>query len=370
MADDEYALRWFEPGDREAFVSLYDDAFGGGSDEWFDWKYVQNPRVSHVPILVAERVSDGAFAGARPQVPFLFRVGGEDVLGLRFGDTMVHPDHRRRGVFTRLAERALDHYASMPTRFCFNCPNDKSRPGFLKAGGEVIAHLPSFYRVQNPARVAGATRDGVTGAVLGRLAAPAADGYLGARDRLAGRQADVAVTRHHEVPVGALADAYERGAPDGVHAVRDEAFLDWRYDNPNWTYEAYTASAGGDRIAAVVTGRQTDADGVTTTNVVDALPLTGDDRRAAGLEALLGAVTDDHADADLLGYCGTAIPRRVLRAHGFHFDGVPPLSWVTSPTKLVAYDLAGDGDTAWQATGLDLRDGRNWALSYAELDAR
>jgi len=369
MPEDDYALRWFEPGDREAFLALYEDAFGGASDEWFDWKYVDNPRVSHVPILVAERVSDGAFAGARPQVPFLFRVGGEDALGMRFGDTMVHPDHRRRGVFTRLAERALDHYAGMPTRFCFNCPNDKSRPGFLKAGGEVVAHLPSFYRVQDPGRVAAAASDGIAEPLLGRLAAPATTGYLGALDRLAGRQSAVSVTKHADIPVGEFAAAYERGAPGGVHAARDEAFLDWRYDNPNWTYEAYTASAGGDRVAGVVVGRQTEDD-VTTANVVDVLPLSGGDRRTAGLDAILGAVTEDHADADLLGYCGTAIPRRVLRAHGFHFDGAPPLSWVTSPTKLVAYDLAGDGDDPWRVGGLDLRDGRNWALSYAELDAR
>lgn len=369
MADetDTYSSQWFEPGDREAVLELYADTFGGGGDDWFDWKYVGNPRVAHVPILVAERDRDGAFAGARPQVPFLFRAGGEDVLGMRFGDTMVHPDHRRRGVFTRLTERALDHYAAMPTQFCYNVPNDLARPGFLKAGGEVVAHLPSYYRVQNPRALAGAT-DGGTAGALGRFAVPAATGYLGVRDRLAPIPKRATVLRHRDVPVDALAALYERGAPDGLHVVRDAAFLDWRYENPDWTYEAYTASVGGDRVAAVVTGTQTDEHGVTTTNLVDVLPATGGDRRRAGLHAILDALTDAYADSDLLAYAGSAVPRSVLRAHGFHFDGRPPLSWATSPTKLVAYDLA-DGDP-WRVGGLDLRDDRSWALSYAELDAR
>lgn len=63
---------------------------------------------------------------------------------------------------------------------------------------------------------------------------------------------------------------------------------------------------------------------------------------------------------DVLAYCGTSIPGRVLRAHGFHFDGRPPPSWVTSPTTFVAYDLTGDDDPSWRVGGLDLRDDRNW----------
>ncbi|MXR20358.1 GNAT family N-acetyltransferase, partial [Halobacterium bonnevillei] len=182
---DSYSTRWYEPGDRGAVLDLYADTFGGGGDDWFDWKYVDNPRAAHVPILVAERDRDGAFAGARPQVPFRFRVGGEDVLGLRFGDTMVHPDHRRRGVFTQLVERALAHYAEMPTELCFNVPNDVARTGFLKAGGEVVAHLPSYYRVQRPGALADATANGGFAAATSRLGGPAVAGYLGVRDRLA-----------------------------------------------------------------------------------------------------------------------------------------------------------------------------------------
>jgi GNAT superfamily N-acetyltransferase len=362
----EYTVRWFDPADREPFLDLYDETFGGGSDEWFQWKYVDNPRVAHVPILVA--AADGEFAGARAQVPFLMRAGEETVLAMRFGDTMVHPDHRRRGVFSRLTERALDHYGEMPVGFCYNVPNDLSRPGFLKAGGEVVADLPSFYRVQQPTALAGGVDDGAI-SLAANVAAPAARAYLRGRDRLASAPEGVTVVEHAEIPVHLLADLYRRGRPSAVHAVRDEPFLRWRYRNPDWEYRAFSAGRNGRADAAVVTGTRTDADGVTTTNVVDVLPLTSSDRREAALDGLLAAVTTEFAESDLLAYCGRSIPRSLLRHHGFAFDGAFPLDRVTSPTKLVAYDL-GDGDPAWSAGGIDIDDPRGWGLSYVELDAR
>ena len=361
----EYTVRWFDPADREPFLELYDDTFGGGSEEWFRWKYVDNPRVAHVPILVA--AADGEFAGARAQVPFLMRAGDETVLAMRFGDTMVHPDHRRRGVFSRLVERALDHYSEMPVEFCYNVPNDLSRPGFLKAGGEVVADLPSYYRVQQPRSLAAGVDDRER-ATAARLGAPAMRTYLDARDLLASAPEGVTVVEHAEIPTSLLARLYRRGRPASVHAVRDEAFLDWRYRNPKWEYRAFSAETDGRTDAAVVTGTRTDSTGVTTTNVVDVLPLASSDRRDTALDGLLAAVTSEFEDSDLLAYCGRAIPRSLLRRHGFGFDGAFPLEQVSSPTKLVAYDV-GDGPQ-WSAGGIDIDDPRGWGLSYVELDAR
>lgn len=180
---------------------------------------------------------------------------------------------------------------------------------------------------------------------------------------------DVTVVEHGAIPTSLLADLYRRGHPSSVHAVRDEAFLKWRYRNPDWEYRAFSATANGRIDAAVVTGTQTDADGVTTTNIVDVLPLASSDRRDAALGALLANVTAEFSDSDLLAYCGTAIPRSLLADHGFHFDGSFPLDRVTSPTKLVAYDT-GDGDPPWSPGGVDISTPRGWGLSYVELDAR
>jgi GNAT superfamily N-acetyltransferase len=362
--EDAYAIRWYDPDDRESFVSLYDEAFGGGSDEWFAWKYLDNPRTSHVPILVAESEA-GEFAGARAQVPFLMRAGDETGLVLRFGDTMVHPDHRRRGVFSNLTERALDHYRRMAPRLCFNCPNDLSRPGFLDAGGTVVTDLESFYRIQNPGPfVDAAEDDGVAGA-LGRVAAR---GYQRARRTVASVPDDVRVVRHEGVPVELLASLYERAVPRGIHAVRDEAFNRWRYRNPAWEYTVHSARVGDRTVAALVTGRDRE-DGADVATLVDALPLVSGETRTRGFRALLAAVLPRYADADIVAYSGRAIPRETLAAFGFVGDQTFPLSRAASQSTLVTYDLSGAGEPSWSLGGLDAREADSWNLSFTELDA-
>lgn len=45
-----YAIRRFESGDRDPYLDLYETVFGHRQrDAWFDWKYVHDPYVDHVP---------------------------------------------------------------------------------------------------------------------------------------------------------------------------------------------------------------------------------------------------------------------------------------------------------------------------------
>lgn len=362
--DDPYVIRPYEPRDRDAFVELYNDTFGGGSDRWFEWKYLDNPNVSHVPIVVAD--ADGELAGARPQVPFRMRVGDTTVLAFRFGDTMVHPDHRRRGVFTRLAERVLDEYSRTAPVFGFNCPNEIARKGFRKVGGRVIGTLPSFYRVQHPSTMV-SRREAIHPERVAPVASALVRGHNRLRDLTAPGADDVSVYRHAKFPTRRLASLYRRAVPDRVHAVRDEAFLRWRYRNPMWEYTAYTAERAGETLAGVVTGTRT-WDGHTVTNVVDVLPLVPTEQRREGLSAALAAVVKENGNADVLAYSGRTIPRSLLARFGFVADDSLPLSRVASPTRLVAYDVSDGG--GWAVDDVDLRRTENWLLTYAELDAR
>lgn len=359
-----YRIRWFDSDDEEAFLALHQAALSGGDADWFQWKYHDNPFTSQVPILVAESRS-GAFAGARPQVPLRMRAGEETVLVLRFGDTMVHPDHRRRGVFSRLTRRALEHYRRNSPRLCFNCPNDLSRPGFLKVGGRLVTELPSYYRIQRPAAFAGNDR---VGRVIGPVGRMAAGGYLAARQYGTRVPSDVRVVSHAELPVDLLASLYEQHVPSSLHVVRDEAFLDWRYGNPRWEYTTYSASIDDRPVAAVVTGRGRDGRASVAT-LVDVLPLERSASRDRAVRSLLAAVVSAYSDVDIVAYNGRTILHDVLSEFGFLHDGSLPLSTVASPSTLVAYDLSDDTDEAWSVGGLDVTDPDTWNLCFTELDA-
>ncbi|ELY36125.1 GNAT family N-acetyltransferase [Halalkalicoccus jeotgali] len=363
---DEYAFRLFEPSDEEAFVSLYDATFGGGSAEWFEWKYVENPVANYVPIVVATR--DGELVGARPCVPFRMRVGDRTVEAVRFGDTMVHPDHRRRGLFTRMTQRTVEYYAALDPAFGFNHPNENSLPGYRTLGGRVVGRMPVAYRVQNPAALADGRLDGP--AALGASAAtPLARAYLDGLTRLT-RPATpgFTITRHDSTPAETLADLYEAGPPEGIHADRTPEFYAWRFRNPQWEYRTYVAH-DGKPVAGIVTGTQR-TDGVTVTTLAEAVPVAGTDDRRDAFVALVGRVVEDAGDADLLAYSGRSIPEGVLAAAGFHWDDRPPLSWLARPNLLVTTELGGEVYSEWKVNGVNLLELSNWSLSFCEQDAR
>lgn len=361
-----YTIRLFEPGDKAAFIDLYDETFGDGSEEWFDWKYVENPAVEHVPIVVA--TCGDELAGARPCVPFRMQVGDRTVVALRFGDTMVHADHRRRGLFTRMTRRMMEYYAALEPAFGFNHPNELSLPGYRKMGGRVVGRLPVAYRVQNPAALLGSRVDGP--AALGvSMATPLARAYLDGRERLAGgAEPGLTVTRHDSIPAETLVSLYDAGPPEGIHAERTAEFYEWRFRNPQWEYDAYVASRD-DPVAAVVTGTRR-SDDATVTTFTEVVPMAGNEKRAAAFSALVGRILEETADADLLAYNGQAIPESVLGAVGFHHDTRPPLSWLAEETFLVTHDLSSEPCPLWTVNGLNLLDRSSWSLSFCEEDAR
>ena len=354
----EYEIRRFEPGDADGFLSLYATVMGERKGrDWFAWKYADNPYVDHVPIVVG--TLDGEIVAARPFFALPMRVGGEREVALQPADTMVHPDHRRRGLFTRMTERAIERYAGDHPLF-FNFPNDRSRPGYLKLGWETVSERPTYYRIQRPEAVGNALSDRPAVRLAGTVGAPVVRGHHRLRDRTAPDPSGIAVRPESE-PAATLAAVAATASPDRLHAVRDERFYRWRLGNPDWEYTAYVADGETGPEAAVVVGRGTDRS-LTTVKLTDAVPLgTAAD---GALAAALRRIVADHADADLFVAPPQGIPVSVLRSFGFHADTSPPLSLLTSRTTHVVRTLTGD----WTHHGRDVTDPDSWLLTFAEAD--
>lgn len=380
-AGGDYAVRLFEPRDRAGFLSLYDRVFGGRSDGWFDWKYAGNPYTDHVSIVLA--LDGETVVGAKAGMGFELARAGRRLPALQPADTMVHPDHRRRGLYSRMTEYMKDHYADRERALFFNYPNEATLAGSLKHGWERVGTVTTRYRVHDPAAVAGLDAgplgagplDGVVDAVGRGLAS----GLLGARRLVAGggeRRSPTGdttpfrVRRHETVPVETLAGLYRRHVPDRFHVVRDERYLRWRYGNPDWAYTAYTVERDGEAVCGAVVGRG-HVNAVEEASLVDVLPLGGPARAAPtsrtpspAATALLGRVLEDYRDVDVVTASDDAFPAATLSAYGFLPDTGPPLSWVSSPSILVAYPLS----SALDRRTLGDRDA--WHLGLGDRDTR
>jgi hypothetical protein len=273
---------------------------------------------------------------------------------------MVHPDHRRRGLFTRMTERAIARYSGTHP-FMFNFPNEASLPGNLKLGWQVVSERETYYRIENPGAVAAAETDRRGVAAVGRLASPMATLYYRILGDGPTPDPGIAVRRVEGVASAELADLYRRAVPEELHAVRDERFYEWRSDNPDWAYTTYVAEGDVGPEAALLAGRST-GPGPTKVMLTDVVPL--DESLEPATVALLDRLLDDQSGVDLFCAPSQGLPERVLDAFGFRSDATYPLSAVTDAATHVARSLD-DGD---ERGGPALTDPDNWLLTFAELD--
>jgi GNAT superfamily N-acetyltransferase len=365
-ARDGYEIRWFEPGDEDDFLSLYSTAYGDVDEIWFEWKYEALPYADRVPIVVADR--DGTVVGVRPTVVVPLRAGDETILALQQVDLLVHPDHRRRGLFTRMVEWLYDRCAAGSSTATFMFANGPSRRGYEKmderyaTSHSSLGTFTRFERVQTPSAFAS---DASTPTRLATwLGSPVARAYLAARDRRARRATEIPVERRESLPIGLLTRLYRRAMPDLVHVRRDETFYRWRFASPDRRYRTYVAG-GADPVAAAVVCER-DGGGARTVQIDEVLPLGGGGSRAAA-SALLGRIVKDSAAADRITVAGDAFTTDVLLEHGFLPSTAFPLDRVIDPTYVLARPL-GDLSTDHPRLGAWLSDRDRWRGSYCVRD--
>jgi GNAT superfamily N-acetyltransferase len=163
-----YTIRPLEPADEPAVLELLGASLAGGptgrrTAEFFHWKHVANS-FGRSPGLVAEQ--DGEVIGLRLFLRWEFRAGDQVIRAVRPVDTATHPEHQGRGIFKALTLSALDQLQA-DTDLVFNTPNEKSMPGYLKMGWQVVGTVPIAIRPVRPITFARQFRAATRGAPSG-----------------------------------------------------------------------------------------------------------------------------------------------------------------------------------------------------------
>ena len=371
-----YHVRRYQPRDRDRFLSLYESVWGrqkGG--DWFEWRFEANPYREGVQMVVAEQGEQ--LVGAEPLLPFRLRIGETVHDTYQPVDWIVHPDHRRCGLFTRMTEAVLDQYLP-DVSLLFNFPNELLLPGLRNFDWQTVSPVACRYRIQNTQAFideAKTTQYPTATSLVTTLGTPVVRAGLGVLDRLPTAAADIRVERSAGVAVETIQDLYQSARPSQIHVPRDRPFLQWRFDNPNWETTSYVARHDGEPVASIITVTDTTAD-CRLTYLVDIQPMNGHEPRSAAVDALLSAVVEDASESALIRAPSGYYPA-VFRRHGFYRDDSFPLSVASTATThairtasrdWTVQDERDESPTAPSASEAALADPAAWRLTLADID--
>lgn len=224
--------------DDDAVLELLRVSMGWMPDEqhahFFRWKHCENPHGRSLAWIAVDET--GRVVGFRTFMRWRFVQGPVEVAAVRAVDTATHPDHRGRGLFSRLTRHGLDSLSNQDSELVFNTPNQRSLPGYLKLGWQVVGRLPVAARPRSPfslARLARARTPAGKWSVASRAGLPATE-------VLASSATDGLLRR--------LAEEDDRpgsGGPGQAAVLRTALtaeHLRWRYGFPPLHYRAVTLS--------------------------------------------------------------------------------------------------------------------------------
>ncbi len=215
----ELEIRPATEDDTPAILDLVRVALGEGprrTAAYWEWKHVHNP-FGESPTLLA--LDEERVVGLRTFMRWRWQAGTRTVDTVRAVDTAVHPDYRRKGLFSRLTLGLIKQVETDGTAFVFNTPNRISLAGYRRLGWNAPSRAPVMLKVR-------------PSSLLGLLASvsrrPSASPDLESSTLAA------------EFPAVRLSELATRVRPrdSRLRTPVDEHFLNWRYrDIPGLQYD-------------------------------------------------------------------------------------------------------------------------------------
>jgi GNAT superfamily N-acetyltransferase len=204
--------------DATAFAELFHACFGKAVDaDYCRWKFDRNPAGKAIHVIAGSR---HRLVGAVNFIPSRFLIDGSEILACQSVDTMVHPEFRRQGLFTRMSELALACMSERGWEFKYNFPGEASLPGYLKLGHERLFDFDYWVAVNWKQLIK---------RVVNRALRISAQG--------------VQNTSAHPEFGETFERLWERTRPSqGITQVRDARYLQWRYgERPDKAYKLLIA---------------------------------------------------------------------------------------------------------------------------------
>lgn len=349
---------------KEELLDLFRVSFGYTmSPELWDWKYLQNPLASDdSEVIVA--MDGGKVVGAKPFLLAEMWLKDEKVKAAQACDAMVHPQHRRQGIFSRMQQFAIEYFKERGYALLYDFPGPMPPlPGYLKQGWKVVSATENLFQVVNPQRVISyKLKSKLLGGGLGFFYAKLLN--TGAREVSPSSspfQIKVFERFTDELKqVDALRDRL------GLDLVRSETYLRWRFDqHPEHNYNYIVTKKDDELWGYAVISIQKQLDGLIYGIIVDYLVR---DKNINCFQKLITGCLHQlqESECDLIytwAFCQPDLRRELIRHFGFKASSKFPYNRFLWQGHFAAREVGG------QAMGkLDIYNKDNWRVTPVYSD--
>jgi hypothetical protein len=131
---ENYVIEKLNADQFEVLIPLMKDCFGIDVNiDYFKWKFINNPSGPFIGFIAINNETQevAAYYGVIPEEYF---IEGERQIIFQSCDTMTHSNHRRKGLFQKLAEHCYQYLKENHQLFVMGFGGNQSTPGFLKLG--------------------------------------------------------------------------------------------------------------------------------------------------------------------------------------------------------------------------------------------
>ncbi len=350
--------------EKEQLLDLFRVSFGQNmSPELWDWKYLKNPLAPAAPEVIVALDND-KIVGARPFLLTEMWLDNEKVRTAQHGDTMVHPEHRNKGIFSRMGQFAIQYLKDNDYALSYGFPGPMSRPGFLKQGWQIVVPTEIMFRAVHPQNlIANKLRSKFLGSGLGffydRLLnkttetfQPSSSFQVEVFDQYTDELKEVDALRDESV----------------IDLVRSESYLRWRFDwHPDHNYKYIVAKRDGKLWGYAVINIQEKANGLIYGMITDYLVKNRD---IACFGILINRCLDEleksECDIALIwAFSEPELREQLLK----HFDFKSSLKFPYK--KFIGYGYLDAILTNEQvAKRINIYDKDNWRVTYAYKDMK
>ena len=141
-----WKIRPYREGDETQIIPLFNHIFNKSiTSEYYNWKVSLSPFTLHCPtVWIAE--TENKLIGHYASTPMKFWINSREYTVVHDSDAMTHPDFRKEGIFTALAQAARVEFRNCGVGFMMRLANRKWNLRTDYQNYEVLKKIHWFYR--------------------------------------------------------------------------------------------------------------------------------------------------------------------------------------------------------------------------------